>query len=76
MSDDEEFDHREEVVQTERGFTLSINHKRGTAVRDEDTVNVDWKLDRLPPEDALAGLAQDVVETMESLRKANEVDDD
>lgn len=72
MSESDDYDTREQVVQTERGFTLEISHKRGTDVRDQDEVSATWKLESRPRPQACSDLAADVRRTMSDLREANQ----
>lgn len=73
MTDENDYDRREKVVETERGFEVEISHRRGTDTRDDDTVRMTWKMEQKPPQDAFMDLTRDVKATMGQLR---ETDDD
>lgn len=73
---DDEFDRREEIVQTERGFTIDVSHKRGTDVRDQDEVSATWNMEHKPPENAFTELVHNLESTMERLRDANRPGED
>jgi hypothetical protein len=71
MTDDDEFNTRKEVVQTERGYSLEISHQRGTDVRDQDEVAITWHFDQRPMQQAVSDAVNDVTEAMGDLRNAN-----
>lgn len=70
----DEYDRREQVVETERGFEIKISHRRGTDTRDDDTVTATWKMEQKPPRAVLTDLTSDVRSTMAALRGENVAD--
>lgn len=68
MSEENDYDRKEKVVQTEQSFSVSVKQTRGTDVRDQDEVDMSWKMERKPPREALDDLASDIIAVMSRLR--------
>lgn len=75
MTDPDDYDTTEKIVQTSHGYELTVKHKRGTGTRDQDSVKMAYESESIPAGAELGQIVHDVTATMADLR-AHQPDED
>jgi len=70
MSDDNSSVDKK-VVNTERGYEITLHTQRGTGVRDQDEVTTSYKADGRPPDSAIHELLTKHKYCLETVRQCN-----
>lgn len=68
MSEENEPDVTEKIVETEVGYRLVIESKRGNGTDDRDTVKVEHKTEERPSSEEQMNVVSDVTSAMNVLR--------
>jgi len=59
------------VVNTERGYEITLHSQRGTGVRDQDEVTTSYKADGRPPDSVIHELLTKHKYCLETVRQCN-----
>jgi len=71
----DEYDTKEKLERTDTGYRLTVESKRGTGTRDQDTVKVEYRSEDIPEFRTREELTDQVKQRMNELRE-NQPDED